>query len=126
MQINRFKSAQAVLVILAMTSLASAANFIATCPSFKLEGTFLSGYCRSRDGFFRNSRINLNRIITNTNGLLNWRANGNYGNSCEGCKLQTSSRRMMGCFCKNFGGNLVYTQIDLNERIDNTDGILQF
>ncbi len=126
MQKTQVRSFQGYLVILVLLNFASAGNFALSCVNYELIGTVLSGYCRKNDGFYIDTSIDLNTALENIIGVFKWNTNGNYGLSCYGCKLQAFNNSVIGCLCEIPGGELLYTQADLNERIINNDGLLQF
>ncbi|KIM60755.1 hypothetical protein SCLCIDRAFT_1216463 [Scleroderma citrinum Foug A] len=112
-------------LILAAISTCSAANelnhFAYSCDSSTLSGTVLISNCQREDGLYVSSSIDLVDCLVNTNGILAYCQNGNYGPTCSGYSL---SGTVLSCTCLDFQQAGQSTSIDLNCCVTNTDGTL--
>ena len=105
---------------------ALAGDFAKTCGRIRLSGSTLSATCRTRRGGNRGSRINLNDFVTNSNGYLRFSNNeGAFSRTCRNIRLSRSRRTLLAS-CRTFSGNLRNTSLNLNARITNRNGSLDF
>lgn len=96
-------------------------GFADTCIYITFNGTTLNAQCKNRDGVNQGSRLDLNQCITNDNGALKFRNNGQFGKSCQNCKLNGND---LSCECKDIGGTFRNASINLNEGITNNNANL--
>jgi len=117
-------------------------NYAQTCYGYQLSGTTLSATCRTINGNWISSSINLQSIVGNTNGQLTMRRRAmtneqmemerremhkragytsGYANSCSSISL---SGTVLSATCNDMNGYPHQTTIDLNNRISNINGQL--
>ena len=96
-------------------------NFSKTCRNIQLNGTVLQAECQRRDGSFVSSSIDLNSVISNQDGLLDFRGD-KFAFSCSNITL---SNNVLSARCKKRNGSETSSSIDLNDGISNIDGVLR-
>jgi hypothetical protein len=109
----------------------SPGNFSGSCKNLRLNATSLSktatlaADCKEKNGSYLNSQMNLNDIITNNHGSLQWGRPGSadFQQSCSGDALSGSR---LASSCVESAGVKKSTQIDLNEKITNATGKLTY
>ncbi len=101
----------------------ASAVFTDSCRDTNLNGPILSSSCKDRNGNYKYSSIGLNPFIGNRNGLLHW-GGENFANSCEGIRLEGAGALFANC--KKVNGDFNDTNINLDNRISNTDGNLTY
>lgn len=95
-------------------------NYNQTCRSMWVSGSTLAGSCQKMDGSWINAAFNLDYNVTNNDGTLRWASsNGNFSQSCSNIGLSGST---LTASCRRMNGSWVNTSINLNDRIDNTNG----
>lgn len=105
-------------------------NFSKTCKSIKIEDNGrLSAICMTRDGRSLQVEYDLNDRIANIDGHLEWSRKGNYADSCENCHIDFvdgNGDAYLVCDCQRPDDSWNTTQLNLDKRIDNTDGELRY
>ncbi|KAH7033739.1 uncharacterized protein B0I36DRAFT_362372 [Microdochium trichocladiopsis] len=87
--------------------------------------TWLIAECRTLDGAWRSSKLNMNRCFVNDNGYLQFRQNGGYGGSCDVAGSYITADMWLGIRCKNVQGELMPSrEYSLNAFITNASGQL--
>ena len=104
---------------------ALAGNFSASSRGVRLEddGRTLVAECCGVNGHHRESRLDLNACLTNTNGSLRWARGGNFRASARGVWLSDGGRVLEAELGDGRGG-WVRDRVRLDERIENSDGRL--
>ncbi len=99
-------------------------SFYQSSINLRLENeVFLTADCKTVDGQWKTSSLNLNDCIENVNGELVFRAYGNFGHSCRDTTLDGST---LCCQAQTICGDWTDSRINLDEAIENIDGNLQF
>ncbi|KAF8448236.1 Cyanovirin-N [Kalaharituber pfeilii] len=100
-------------------------SFSASSQSLRLEnGHILKAHCKDRSGKWRESAIDLNRVIGVTDGWFIW---GGQDYLHHGKDFQLQGTKLVGWLLKNDGNYRDVLQgIELNEKIINSDGRLDF
>ena len=97
-------------------------SFSKSSTGISLTGAaILRANCRDRAGAYHESQIDVNNYIVNDDGVLRWRANGNFKASSKHLKLEGS---VLKCESKDRDGDWRDAQIDLDEKIQNFNGKL--
>ena len=99
-------------------------NFSGSCDNIRLNGVQFIASCRDKNGRFRWSGLNLNTLIANDDGKLNWRNYGGFAGSCVGMRIYLGHQLVATCTKRN--GSKVGTFIDLDDHIANYDGQLSY
>jgi hypothetical protein len=102
-----------------------AGNYSASSRGARLEddGRTLVADCRDTNGHHRESRIDLNACLTNTNGSLRWARGGNFRPSARDVSLVDGGRVLEAELGDGRGG-WIRNHIRLDERIENSNGRL--
>jgi hypothetical protein len=102
-----------------------AGNYSASSRGTRLEddGRTLVADCRDVNGHHRESRLDLNACLTNTNGSLRWARNGNFRASARDVRLVDGGRVLEAELGDGRGG-WVRNHVRLDERIENANGRL--
>ena len=129
----------AIIINLMPTSMATAqANlprgFTQTCTDLFYSAGQLSAKCRTINGGYRTSSIDLNRYIASSNGNLVWSREGNFASTFSNCQPPTSpqayvasqTRSYLTCSARTTDGRDFTSTIVLDEHIENIDGQLQY
>jgi hypothetical protein len=106
-------------------------NFSGSCKDLGLNATnfsktaMLTADCRRQDGTYLKAEVNLNDLITNNHGSLQWGRPGgaDFQQSCSGDAL---SGNILTSSCVESAEVKKSTQIDLNEKITNDNGKLTY
>jgi len=61
-------------------------NFSLTCKDHRLELSHLHAHCQKANGEWHRTKINLNKCLSNVDGVLHWRLLGNYHETSR-CRL---------------------------------------
>jgi hypothetical protein len=109
----------------------SPGNFSGSCKNLGLNATnfsktaMLTADCRRQDGTYLKAEVNLNDLITNNHGSLQWGRPGgaDFQQSCSGDAL-SGSKLTSSCVASPEVNKS--TQIDLNEKITNDNGKLTY
>ena len=102
-------------------------KFTSTCENITLEGAGLEAVCKTTDQRNSNTGINLNGYITNRNGVLRWRRNGEFMNSSQNCDVEWHSGvSILHCDCLRRDGTWTGSTLNLDERIANINGALTY
>ncbi len=99
-------------------------NFSQSCSKITLDGSRLSANCSRSNGSVRRASIDLDQYIQNNQGQLQWLPNGNFNHSCKNIRLVNNHR--LRANCSRSDGTTTDTSIDLNDRIENKQGDLQY
>jgi len=103
-------------------------DFSKSCDYPEMKGSVLLSSCRRMNGSYNNTSIDLNKYISNVNGLLKWDCSGGFIESCEKIRLSSSLKTRhteMNADCEILG-YLVEDGIDLDQHIANIDGVLTY
>ena len=98
-------------------------NFSQSCYDSFIDGSVLSSTCRRINGSYMPTSIDLNPVIENVDGELEWQPS-NFIETCDYAQLASPS--IMIAECKTRSQELVPTFVDLDEHIANIDGTLMF
>ena len=102
---------------------AKAGSFSLTCKEVYLsDGIILGAKCADNRGGYKDTFINLNTVIGNSNGNLIWE-NTNFSKSCR--KIQLVCKNLLFAQCADVNGIFFYTTIDIDQRLKNRRGKLQ-
>lgn len=110
-------------------------GFTQTCTDLSYNAGQLSAKCRTINGEYRTSSIDLNRYIASSNGKLVWSKEGNFASTFSNCQSPTSSpqayvssqtRSYFTCSARTIDGRGFTSTIVLDEHIENVDGQLQY
>jgi hypothetical protein len=109
----------------------SPGNFSGSCKNLALNATnfsksaTLTADCRKQDGTYLKAEVNLNDLITNNHGSLQWGRPGgaDFQQSCSGDALSGSK---LSSSCVESAEVRKSTQIDLNQKITNENGKLTY
>ena len=102
-----------------------AGNYSASSRGTRLEdeGRTLVAECQDVYGQHRESRLDLNACLTNTDGSLRWAKNGNFRASARDVRLVDGGRVLEAELGDGRGG-WVRNHVRLDERIENANGRL--
>jgi CVNH domain len=102
-------------------------NFSASAHNITLDRDYdLIAECTAVDGHKRLSSISLNKVLTNDNGHFRWvSSGGNFGASARDVRL-IDGGKVLEAELADVGGNWKRSRIVLDERIENSDGDLNF
>ena len=108
----------------------SSRGFTPTCTDLSYKVGKLSAKCRGIDGGYRTSSVDLNKSISNQDGVLVWSKEGNYIDSSNNCQTIIADRTITShLWCdrvKATDGQEVFATLMLDEHIENVDGQLQY
>lgn len=119
----------ALLITVASASNVSAANFSKTCNQIALQGNILQANCarpNPRDPsnpFYRRTSLNLDSGIGNNDGVLAW-GGANFSQTCKNITL--TGNTVLKADCTRAGVLIVNSILNLDDRINNTNGSLTF
>lgn len=119
----------ALLIAMASASDVSAANFSKTCNQIVLQGNILQANCarpNPRDPsnpFYHRTSLNLDSGIGNNDGVLAW-GGTNFSQTCKNITL--TSNTMLKADCTRAGVLSINSILNLDDRINNTNGSLTF
>lgn len=102
--------------------------FSKSCTNSEMISSFLLSSCSRKNGITNKTWIDLNKYISNDDGLLKWKNDDGFIESCEGIRLSSSlatKHTEMNADCE-IEGYLVENNIDLDEHITNIDGQLEY
>ncbi|WP_375500274.1 CVNH domain-containing protein [uncultured Nostoc sp.] len=86
----------------------------------------LTVYCKSSSGGESGQYLNLGRYITNNDGTLAWKSEGNYQDSCTNTFLEKDNHTIKSS-CKKIDGSVVNSQLDLDKNlVVDDDGIINY
>ncbi|MEI6429793.1 MAG: CVNH domain-containing protein [Pseudanabaena sp. ELA607] len=94
-----------------------------TCQNISISGSILTASCERNNGTYKDSRINLNPYIGNSDGRLIW-DDQNFASTCNDMTL--SGRSILSAKCLTNAYFRIFSFIDLDDRIVNIDGSLRF
>lgn len=97
-------------------------NFSQTCKDIEFNDSTLTANCRTINGTYEVSSIDLNPYIENVDGQLEWQP----GNFIATCNTSMIYGPILEAECKTRDQRFVSTEIDLDEHIANIDGTLKF
>ena len=128
---NRFSKITCYFGLTACLSapLAQAQHYVLSCKDIVLKDGLLELSCLADNGSFKHNTVNLNCLIANESGKLDWDDCGGYSFSCRDYWLD--SFRYVGAKCKAPcywpGSEACETtsKIDLTEKLYNLDGVIQ-
>ncbi|CAF1421635.1 unnamed protein product [Adineta ricciae] len=98
-------------------------NFHLSSREIIITDNILRAQCQKTDGTWNNSEVDLNTCLSNENGQIIWKLNGQFADSCSQIKNIDQSS-ILTCEVQRGDGQWVTTQIDLREHIGNNDGTL--
>ncbi|WP_300636946.1 CVNH domain-containing protein [Mastigocoleus sp. MO_188.B34] len=106
-------------------SQALAGGFANTCKRVRVSGSWLSARCKTRRANYKNTGINLNNFVTNRNGYLRFsNRGGNFSASCKNIRI--AGKSTLRADCRTFQRDYRNTSLNLNGRITNRNGTLDF
>ncbi|OAQ58302.1 CVNH domain-containing protein [Pochonia chlamydosporia 170] len=99
-------------------------SFVATSQSFWLEnGHILHAQCRDTDGSWKDSTIDLNQFIGNSDGWFVWDG-ANFSRSAQNISLD--GPMLSAELTTHDGGHRERQGLNLNDRISNNNGQLAY
>ena len=110
----------------------SPGNFSGSCKNLHLNATnfsktaTLTADCKRQDGTYLNSQVNLNDVITNNHGSLQWGGGPGGADFQQSCSGDALSGSKLASSCVESAEVKKSTQIDLNEKITNDNGKLTY
>src|SRR6516162_1438148 len=110
----------------------SPGNFSGSCKNLHLNATnfsktaTLTADCKRQDGTYLNSQVNLNDVITNNHGSLQWGGGPGHADYQQSCSGDALSGSKLSSSCVESAEVKKSTQIDLNEKITNDNGKLTY
>src|SRR5215469_13965648 len=110
----------------------SPGNFSGSCKNLHLNATnfskiaTLAADCKRQDGTYLNSQVNLNDVITNNHGSLQWGGGPGHADFQQSCTGDALSGSKLASSCVESAEVKKPTQIDLNEKITNDNGKLTY
>ncbi|WP_322651753.1 CVNH domain-containing protein [Nostoc sp. ChiVER01] len=114
-------------------NVAIAGGFSKTCHNIKLKQfhpAILSARCGDGKGGERNTELNISNYIANYDGRPTWATPpGKFDESCISALLiydQTNKSTYMNVKCKDTAGNIDPDTINLDEKISNQAGVLDY
>jgi hypothetical protein len=110
------------LFLLANIILSTEQQFQLTCRNFSLRRSVLFAQCKTTAGLFVDTNIDLNRCISNMNGVLTRTANGNFFLTCNHCNL--FRKWFLRCRCKRTNNSFFNSDLNLSQFITNINGQL--
>lgn len=108
---------------------ALAGDFAISCDEiggFEEDGRYiLAADCEDTDGLINLAEISISDFVANYGGNLSW-ANppGNFNQSCQ--NIDVDEDGILSADCGDGRGNVIGTELNLNERISNQDGVLDY
>jgi hypothetical protein len=109
---------------------ALAGDFAETCDKiggFEEDGRYiLAADCEDKNGdVIRDSKIPISEFIANYEGNLSWADPiGDFHKSCR--NIDVDEDGILSADCENGRGNVIGTELNLNERITNNNGDLDY
>ena len=97
--------------------------FSKTSTNLTLNGSVLSADCKDKQGNPQHSSIDLNKYISNQDGVLCWTNGGNFAASAVELSLIGATLHAM---CRKINGVFAVSSINLDERISNINGVLSY
>lgn len=119
------------LIAMATTSPATAADFSKTCINIALQGSALTAQCltwspREREEQYVTTSLNLDNGIGNKDGILKW-GGTNFSRTCKNIKLFGTRRSFFQADCLRPNRvTTVPSALNLDDRISNGNGVLKF
>ncbi len=98
-------------------------DFSQSCFDTNISGSTLSSTCRRMNGSYMSTSIDLNPVIENIDGQLEWQP-ANFIETCYDTQLVGPS--YMSAECKTRSQELVPTFVNLDDHIANIDGTLKY
>jgi hypothetical protein len=98
-------------------------KFSLTCRNTRISISTLSASCATANGEYKDTSINLNPYIGNTDGSLKW-TDTNFIETCRATSLISPS--ILAAQCKTRDQIWTSTRINLDDHIANIDGTLKF
>ncbi|KAM7195487.1 hypothetical protein V8F33_006657 [Rhypophila sp. PSN 637] len=95
-----------------------------TCFACRVEGVFLVCQCHNQTGFEGTSALNLNGCLLNHWGVLHWKRNGLYGESCNTNNVEYTSNHFYRVDCLDYWGGWSGNSMLLTASIHNYNGVL--
>lgn len=98
-------------------------NFHLSARDITIDGSVLRAQCQKCDGSWNWTELDLNTVLSNEDGVLQWLPDGGFANSCENLTLSDDGTTLTcQAYCAN--GEMTTAQINLAEQIGNEDGTL--
>ena len=110
------------LILICLISLSLAKrhrNFSKSCEKMKLMGSVFSAECKTKEGTWMLTSVELGYCVTNSNGSL--KSGGGYQNSSRGCVLHRGNT--LSCQSESMTGKWIQASINLDTIIGNNNGI---
>ena len=96
--------------------------FSQTSTKIAINGSVLSADCRTIEGSYRSSTLDLSTCLSNNDGTLVWAQNGNFWKTADSSILIEPAT--FQCKCIRINGFYETSSINLDEKIANIDGTL--
>ena len=102
-------------------------GYTQTCTNIIYGAGALAAICRTEDGAYRKSYINLDKYITNRDGTLVWGGEGNFSDTSD-CKVvvNNNSTSNLYCYTTAIDGIEKLDILNLDTHIQNINGWLQY
>ena len=112
---------------MATTQANTSRGYTQTCTNIIYKAGYLAATCRTKDGAYRKSDIDLNNYITNKDGTLMWGREGNFADSsnCE-VVVNNDSISNLYCYTRAVDGTKKLDTLNLDAHIENINGWLQY
>lgn len=103
-------------------------NFSHSCSNIRLEpgSIWLHASCASAAGASVDTRIDLNNHLGNNNGGLTWWSGGAYATCAFGNVFAFRGDMGLDAQCRDVGGALHFTSVNLDQCIANRNGTLVY
>lgn len=97
-------------------------SFSQSSKNLYLEGSNLHCESQACNGSWHKNVLNLNDLITNNNGNLEWQSGGNFAASSQNLRLEG---KWLHCDSRRADGSWNKASINLDDKITNSDGHLK-
>ncbi|KAF9570364.1 hypothetical protein EC968_001865 [Mortierella alpina] len=101
-------------------------NFTETSKNIRITGGhLLQATCQTKDGGYKDSTLDLNDFIGNEDGNFQWDG-VNFSQTAEDVQIQVATDSTLSAELKARDQHLVPSKLNLDERITNNNGVLQY
>lgn len=101
---------------------AESGDFAESCRGIYVYDSTLVAECKRVDGWWTSNELELNDYVTNNDGALRRRDDGDFAGSCD--RIQVVQDGVLNARCRKIDGTWRRSSLDLNEFIANYDGEL--
>ncbi|MGI2908337.1 CVNH domain-containing protein [Tolypothrix sp. VBCCA 56010] len=110
---------------------AVAGAFIKTCSNIRVDfnndRAILLAECYNNKGQIRRSNLLISNYVANYTGALSWATPpGNFQKSCRSAGIVDRNQGWLTAKCGNGKGGWVTSEINLDERVSNQNGVLDY